>query len=147
MKPRGTSVFIIALTFFALVFAIECKARTFQNEPDGYNGISWGTPVGGLSSMEHAGKDKNIPDISLYRRIGEDLSYGRARLASIEYGFAGGLLTSATLRVNSLLEYLLMKEEAIRRYGKGKEMDPFSERFVWEGERTTIMLISAFDMS
>jgi len=147
VNRRRAFVVIVMMVSAAIFLADECRVGAFQGEPDGYGGISWGTPLESVASMEYIGKQKDAPAILLYRRAGDNLFYGKARLKSIDYGFEGGLLTTVTLRVNSLLQYLLMKEEAFSRFGKGKDVDPFSERFAWEGERTTRMLVSAFDMS
>ena len=97
--------------------------------------------------MQQVGTQKDAPGTSLYRRAGDDLTFGRARLTAVEYGFAAGRLTAVTLKVDSLLHYIFLKEEAFKRFGKGREMDPRAERFIWEGARTTIRLISAFDLS
>lgn len=145
---RCRTVAVIAMMIsVAILLAEESRLGAFQGEPDGYGGITWGTPLESVASMEYIGRQKGEPDVLLYRRAGENLFYGRARLTSIDYGFDRRLLTTVTLRVNSLLQYLLMKEEALSRFGKGKEADAFSERFIWEGERTTIRMVSAFDMS
>lgn len=141
------TVICLGLVIAAAVFATAGSAYAFQGEPDGYNGIAWGTPLDRLSSMEYAGRQSDEPDTELYRRSGDDLTFGKARLTAVEYGFAHGQLSVVTLRVNSLLHYLLMKEEAIRRFGPGKEADPHAERYIWEGERTPVRLKSAFDMS
>ncbi len=62
-------------------------------------------------------------------------------------GFVAGRLDSwVTLKVDSLLQYLLMKEEA-EKVRPGTEADPRAERFIWEGDSTTIRLVSAFDLS
>jgi hypothetical protein len=122
-------------------------AGTSPGEPEGYNGIPWGRDVGSLTGMEYVGPEKTAPDTLLYRRAGDDLSFGRARLKAIEYGFTANKFTVVILKVDSLLQYLLMKEEAFQRFGKGEELDPRAERFVWEGGATTIRLISAFDLS
>lgn len=145
MKRRYSPVALVTVAIAALVLA--GSAGAFQGEPDGYNGIPWGSPLKGLESMERVGTQKDAPDISLYRRAGDDLSFGRARLTGIEYGFSAGRLTAVTLKVDSLLHYLFLKEEAFIRFGKGKEMDPRAEMFIWEGDRTTMRLISAFEMS
>jgi len=140
-------VICLAVVMAAALLPGAGSSHAFQGEPDGYNGIPWGTPLDRLSSMEYIGRQNDEPDTELYRRSGDDLSYGKARLTAVEYGFTNGRLSVVTLRVNSLLHYLLMKEEAIRRFGPGKEADPRAERYVWEGERTTVRLKSAFDMS
>ncbi len=145
---RGLTFVVVAVMMSVAIFlADEGEVGSFQGEPDGYGGILWGTPVESIASIEYIGRQKDAPHISLYRRAGDNLFYGKARLKSIDYGFERGLLTTVTLRVNSLLHYVLMKEEAFSRFGKGKDVDLFSERFAWIGERTTIMLISGFDMS
>jgi len=131
----------------AVVFAAADSACAFQGEPDGYNGIAWGTPLDRLGSLEYVGRHNDEPDVALYRRSGDELTFGKARLTAIEYGFANGRLSVVTLRVNSLLHYLFMKEEAIRRFGPGKAADPHAEGYVWEGEQTTVRLKSAFDIS
>jgi hypothetical protein len=147
MNPRLVVICLGLVMAAAAVSAGAGSAHAFQGEPDGYNGISWGAPLDGLSSMEYVGRQNDEPDTELYRRSGDDLTFGKARLTAVEYGFTNGQLSMVTLRVNSLLQYLLMKEEAIRRFGPGKEADPHAERYIWEGERTTVRLKSAFDMS
>jgi len=147
MNLRLAAICLALLISASILFAGVGGVHAFQGEPDGYNGIPWGTPLKGLASMEYAGRQKDGADTPLYRRAGEDLTFGRARLTAVEYGFTNGLLSVVILRVNSLLQYLLMKEEAVRRFGQGKEVDPYSERYNWDGERTTVRLTSAFDMS
>lgn len=147
MNPRLAVIRLGLVIAAAALFAGAGSGHAFKGEPDGYNGISWGTPLDRLSSMEHVGRQDDEPDTELYRRGGDDLTFGKARLTAVEYGFTNGQLSVVTLRVNSLLQYLLMKEEAIRRFGPSKEADPHAERYIWEGERTTVRLKSAFDMS
>ncbi|NLT22371.1 MAG: hypothetical protein GXX82_04925 [Syntrophorhabdus sp.] len=145
-KPRTASAVCIPLVVF--VFFAAASAEAFQGEPDGYGGLSWGTELESLAgSMEYVGTRKETPDTAVYRRARDDLGFGRARLTAIEYGFTAGRLTVVTLKVDSLLQYLLVKEEALRRFGTGREEDPRAERFIWEGDRTTIRLVSAFDLS
>lgn len=135
---------IALLTFLFLAVA---GAGALRGEPDGYNGLSWGTPLESLGSMEYAGTGKEAPGTAVYRRATDDLVFGEARLKAIEYTFTTGRLTAIKLKVDSLLQYLLMKKEALRRFGPGREADPRAERFIWEGDRTTIRLVSAFDLS
>ncbi|HNT44437.1 MAG TPA: hypothetical protein PKN85_08240 [Syntrophorhabdaceae bacterium] len=140
--PAAASVLIVVLLLLA-----AASVGAFPGEPDGYNGIPWGTPLESLTSMEYAGPGKDSPGTALYRRVTDDLTFGKARLTRIEYGFVAGRLTAVTLKVDSLLQYLLMKEEAVRRFGPGTEADPRAERLIWEGDSTTIRLVSAFDLS
>lgn len=145
-KPRNAGAACIPLV--VLVLFAAAGAGAFQGEPDGYGGLSWGTHLEGLmGSMEHMGTRTGPPDTTVYRRVQDDLVFGRARLTAIEYGFTAGRLTVVTLKVDSLPQYFLVKEEALRRFGPGREEDPRAERFKWEGDRTTIRLVSGFDLS
>lgn len=132
----------------ALVLFATATGGAFQGEPDGYGGLSWGTPLDGLvGSMEYAGTLKENPDTMVYRRAQDDLIFGKARLKAIEYGFTNGRLTVVTLKVDSLLQYLLMKEEALKRFGPGREGDARAESLKWESDRTSTRLVSAFEVS
>ena len=95
--------------------------------------------------MKYIGTDS--AGIALYERPGDDLVYGGAGLSSIEYGFRNGRLAMVTLKVNSLLHYLLMKEEAFRRYGEGEELAGRTDSYVWKGDSTEMSLVSDFVIS
>jgi hypothetical protein len=136
------------VSLLALVLFAAAAGGAFQGEPDGYGGLSWGTPLESLAgSMEYAGTLKEHPDTTVYRRAQDDLIFGRARLKTIEYGFTNGRLTVVTLKVDSLLQYLLMKEEALKRFGPGREGDARAESLKWESDRTSTRLVSAFEVS
>ncbi len=74
--------------------------------------------------MEYAGTGKEGPNIAVYRRVNPDQTFRKARPTTIEYGFVVGRLTVATLKVNSLAQYLGRKGDAARRFGPGREGDP-----------------------
>jgi hypothetical protein len=99
----------------------------------------------GLESMKYIGTANT--GIALYERPGDDLVYGGARLSSIEYGFRDGRLAMITLKVNSLLHYLLMKGEAFRRYGEGDKLAGRTDSCAWKGDSMEISLISDFVIS
>lgn len=51
------------------------------------------------------------------------------------------------LKADSLLQYLLVKEEAFRGFGKSTELAGQEDSYVWNGDRTEISLIGNFVMS
>ena len=107
----------------------------------GFAGLAWGTPIDAFESMRYVGT--KVPVCRCTRRPAMRSYFGRARLSAIEYGFKDGRLAAVTLKVNSLLQYLLMKEEAFGRYGKGEEMAGRKDSYVWNGENTQIIRWSA----
>ena len=95
--------------------------------------------------MRQIGTDSE--GFSLYERPGDEMSFGPARVVAILYGFKDGKLATVTLKVNSLLQHLLMKEEALRRYGKGEELGEGKGGYIWSGGRTQIALVGHFSDS
>ncbi len=63
---------------------LPSTAFAFQNEPTGFRGISWGTPLSAVQSQM-------IPDAGdLYNRINDKLKLGDAALMGISYEFDNG---------------------------------------------------------
>lgn len=144
MKPDRDRRLIaaLALALFAALFCGIGRLAAFQGEPQGFDGFAWGAAREDLGSMTYVRTD--CAGDALYEKQGGAPHYGRARLAAIEYGFRDGRLTGVTLRVNSLFQYLLMKEEARKRYGEGDELAGRKDSYVWSGENTRILLVSRF---
>ncbi|MBP1747684.1 MAG: hypothetical protein H6Q52_223 [Deltaproteobacteria bacterium] len=146
MRSKKYGVIALALfACFALLFCTGGESAAFPGEPAGFSGLTWGTPIDVLESLKYVGTDS--AGMSLYERAGDELFFGRARLAAIEYGFENGRLAAVSLKVDSLLQYLLMKEEAFRRYGRGEELPGGEDSYVWNGDNTKISLISNFVVS
>jgi len=142
-------VFLTAKTLLcaALIALISVSASAFRNEPDGYGGIAWGTSISAVKGMKMVGARPGFPDKKIYVRPGDALRFGHVDLEGIEYEFLRGKFRSATLKVKDLARYMALKKEAFRRFGYGRELHPFAERYFWEGETSKIYLISAFDLS
>ena len=51
MKPRQKKLFISLLPFFVFQAFFNFTALAFQNEPDGFRGIKWGTNISELPDM------------------------------------------------------------------------------------------------
>ena len=95
--------------------------------------------------MVYAGKDDAGNE--LYETTGAEHHYGSAHVAAVEYVFSDGRLVEVTFKVNSMLQYLLMKDEAFRRYGKGEPVAGEKDSYTWNGENTRITLTNRFTES
>jgi len=142
-------VFLTAKTLLcaALIALISVSASAFRNEPDGYGGIAWGTSISAVKGMKRVGARPGFPDRKIYVRPGDALRFGHVDLKGIEYEFLRGKFRSAPVYVNDHSRIKALKKEAFRRFGHGRELHPFAERYFWEGEISKIYLISAFDLS
>lgn len=119
----------------------------YNNEPDGYNGIKWGTNIDSLKNMRYLKTHPKNGKVTYYARQDDALTFGDAILKSVEYGFTDGKFFSVSLKVADILNYVAMKKAAFDRFGEGTAFDKFSERYFWEGQKTRITLVSAFDIS
>lgn len=119
----------------------------YHNEPDGYNGMKWGTDISTLKNIKYVKAEPNKINVVFYTREGGVLRLGNAILKSIEYGFFDGKFFSVTIKVADLFNYIALKSAVFEKFGQGTEFDQLSERYYWDGSTTRITLVSAFDLS
>jgi hypothetical protein len=70
---------------------IPNAAFAFQNEPTGFRGISWGTPLSAVQSQMIPYADE------LYKRVDDKLTIGDAALMDILYRFHNGRFSEVTI--------------------------------------------------
>lgn len=136
---------LIIFAFLTIYFCMIGQSAAFPGEHLGFGGFVWGTPREDLGQVKYVGTDD--AGNMLYERPGDIPSFGRARLAAIEYGFINGRLAFVTLRVDSLLQCLLVQDETVKRYGKGQEIAGQNDGYVWNGADTHIALVGHFTRS
>lgn len=119
----------------------------YHNEPDGYNGMKWGTDISTLKNMKYVKVEPNKINVMLYTREGDVLRLGNAILKSVEYGFFDGKFFSVTIKVADLFNYIALKGAVFEKFGQGNEFNQLSERYCWDGKTTRTTLVSAFDLS
>lgn len=112
-------------------------ALAYQNEPIGFRGINWGTPVEGAIAdltLEHT-----EGDTTRYSRAGDQMTIGEAKLRSVWYEFAKGRFSSG----------VVMSEEGSNRamiaafraqFGQGFKRNRFIDDYLWSGAQTNIFL-------
>jgi hypothetical protein len=113
----------------------------FQNEPGGFRGIAWGTPLAAVQSQMRpfgatpAGQDQ------AYVRTGDSMMIGGAALEKILYKFHNGVFSEAfivTQRGPSNAAALIAALRA--QFGEGKRPHRSSDDYIWEGATSTIFL-------
>jgi hypothetical protein len=138
------AVGLISLCAGILMVSAVNVGGAFQGESDGFRGLKWGASSKDLQPREALQESSDFRDLSFFRRPSDELSYGRAKLSDIRYGFLNDRLKVGILRVNSYLQYLLMKEEAVAQFGQGREIQGKPEDVLWDGENGQITLVSKF---
>jgi hypothetical protein len=128
---------LIAGALAVCQFVICASAWAFQNEPNGFGGIVWGTPLTAVQGqLQPAGMTKGGD--AIYVRSEEDMQFGVVALSTISYIFHDGLFIAAVLKsLSAAGSPYLVKEALTLNYGKG-EGD--SDSSVWLGQTGAVLL-------
>ena len=132
---------VCGLKMHSVIFAAE---NTFKagSEPNGFNGIKWGTDIATLNSMKHY---KGTPKgTEVFLKKNENLVFGRAKLERIEYYFVENKLEKVLIIVKGSENWDAFKKAVFDTYGLGlKEKRTFgglTERYEWRGQITDMGL-------
>ncbi len=146
MKVKQLKNRLIVCIFLVVIFGIiGGDAMAQPGEPEGFSGYAWGTPMEQMGALTYVGRDETGD--MLYEKPLAAAHFGRARLAGIAYGFKNGRLALVTLKVDSMLQYLLLKDEAMKRYGNGEQVPGERYSYTWNAGNTRITLLGRFTES
>jgi len=116
---------------FLLILAIgtfSINSFAFQNEPDGFRGIKWGTKIETLRNMI---KYAVQGDVVIYARHNDKLQIGSAELEGIYYFFWQDKFCSVSIKAKEDLNCIALKEEAVAKFGNGKQHSEYVENYTW----------------
>jgi hypothetical protein len=159
----GAMTRIKILTIVFGIILIGCFASTRPSkprpDPEGFRDIKWGTEISTLKDMEEVDQDKSSGrDLVWYRRKGDTLAIGEAKLENIFYSFWMGEFESVSIDFEGEQNFNALKKEFFERFGKahGSEggMDKIGKRarreqlptehpggfYAWWGKNTEIWL-------
>jgi hypothetical protein len=133
------------LTSVFCIFFVGCLASTRYSKPrselDDFRGIKWGAEITALGDMERVEQDKSPNrDIVWYKRKGETLTFGRAKLENIFYSFWMGTFESVWIDFRGDENFEMLKKELFERFGKVLESGELMKRTAKEAlmERSTM---------
>jgi hypothetical protein len=128
--------FGIVLLLSILIFP-SFKIYAFQNEPDGFRGIKWGTNIKDLPEMgtpTATGSDNS----QFYARKDDKLKIGDADLESLSYLFYKDRFFSVFITFSSLANATAIRETSFQQYGAGHRPNRFMQRYFWTGSTMSI---------
>lgn len=123
------------LTSVNIIFPLQVSA--FENEPDGFRGLKWGTHISELTDMSLI---ESNGDIKIYVHKNDKMQFGDAKLKEIVYAFYKDRLFSVSIRYSSYLNYLKLKQIFFRLYGNGNQPNIYMKRYLWIGSAVDISL-------
>ncbi len=127
-------VAVIAAVAAAVVFSSSASAF-FQNEPDGFRGIIWGSSVKDLPGAEFLAKEG---DQQFYTLKGEKLTIADARIDKIVYGFYKDRLFNVMVYYTGLPNFMKIKEVLMQQYGIPDQPNQYIDKYFWDGSKVDI---------
>jgi hypothetical protein len=124
-RKLGTRLFLLIISV-----CVAIPALAFQNEPDGFRGIKWGTNISELSDMLVVESGK---DTLYYSRKDENMKVGDADIDQISYGFYKNRFFVVLVEYHGHSNFTKLKAILIDQYGKAEQPNQLMERYFWFG--------------
>ena len=116
----------------------------FQNEPSGFRGHEWGTPYESMAKTLELVEDS---DVKIYSKPGDKLTFGNAELSALVYGFYDNKLALVMMRSKGSTNGQALLKAFETEFGYSNNPNIQSERYMWFGLITGIVLSCNSDMS
>ena len=135
---------LFSMNAFAFLEKLSPKGN-FENEPDGFRGLAWGTKESDLPKGEFAHSGRTPEGWYIYRRTPDKMSIGDVKLSLVRYVFAGGVFRMAYMDFASSTRDVAFEPrrvaymELVKNFGKPNiAHNPTSAYALWEGKKTRI---------
>jgi len=121
-----------------LLIITSLNAQAYQNEPDGFRGIKWGTALQeneAEMSLVESGKTTNY-----YQRKDDKMEIGAASLERLAYGYTGNQLSTVIISTEGYDNQQALIETLKAQFGRGYKPNRYMDTYLWQGPTTTIYL-------
>lgn len=140
MKTRTLVTVLVFGFVFSASLMIPALSRAFQNESDGFMGLTWGADISDLEGMVPVKKTPNGGVV--YKKEKEALKIGSVSLTEVLYTFSpAGKLANVMSGIRDYKDFLSLKKAFLERYGAVEDpVDETEEKYIWTGDMTSIYL-------
>jgi hypothetical protein len=118
------------------VFLLAQPARAFQNEPDDWRGIEWGTDYDELKGFTKVTTQSRL---DYYSKEDEEMTIGDASLERVVYVFYHKKFCGAVLNFKSSPNFQIVKTTLSDWYGEGAQSE-IEGQYRWSGTDVTVTL-------
>jgi hypothetical protein len=129
----------LAVVLALVVLAIASEAHAYRNEPTGFRGIVWGTPVDQVRAKKETWFNRDVGLGLVEYRSRDDLSMNGVPLTYNLYQFYKGQLSTGIMEAHAA-QCASMLDILIARFGQ-PDQRVTTRRLVWQGQTTTIVYI------
>jgi len=133
------SVKKLSVIFVMLLVLISASSLSyaFQNEPNMFRGIKWGTDISELPQMTLV---ENSGSIKVYEIKDCTLSFEIFQLKCIMYVFIKGKLAGSIVKCDSRKNFENVRASIFAYHSEGTQIDPSNEYYVWLGDNVNISM-------
>jgi len=139
---RWTGIFLFMIAIFGCGQKSTSPYKA-NSEPDGFGGITWGTPFSEVKSDMaelRSTSDPAEPSVKIkiyYTQKGDSLKMGAAQLDQMEYVFWRGKFAEVRISTSGPENFDGLKQFLFEKYGT---VDKFQGAYSWDGSVTRITL-------
>lgn len=135
MNHFDSYLFKVALCVSILI--LPCNLFGFQNEPESFRGVRWGTNINVLSDTEF--NDHENETLSIYINTNDKMKIRDAEVKEIKYHFYKGRFFGVRISFIGITNFYLLKSTFFDLYGKPRITNQFIEEYYWFGTKVAIM--------
>lgn len=132
MKRTIKYVVFLFIVFTSLI------SYAYENEPDGFRGIKWGTDISEMKDMVVYGKLHD--STQMYERQNDEMQIGDAKIEHIFYLFWNNKLSTVMIVTKESANYFALREAVFAKFGRGAQKNQFIKDYKWHGSITKILL-------
>ena len=107
---------------------------------DGFCDLQWGVDVSSVDGLEKKKSVSGFDDVIEYIRPRKNLKIGDATPISIVYSFWRNRLYTVTIWTLEHSNYTALRDRVFEKFGKGRQVDPSDETYLWSNTYTDMML-------
>ncbi len=125
---KKVRILVILFSIFLTGCIASPRPSKPSSDPDGFRGVKWETSISTLKDMEKFEQDKSASsDLVLYKRKGDPLKIGNAKLKNIFYLFWMENFYSVWIDFEGDENYEILKKELFQRLGEAPGSDEFAK--------------------
>jgi len=123
----------------ACLLALPLAFLAYDNEPDGFRGIRWGSELKELEGFHEMITDPGYVNTEYYIREGDKMKIGGAKLSTIRYKFWQERLSGIRICTVGYENYLALLDACEARFGEATRVEDL-DTHIWDGKVTRITL-------
>lgn len=137
LKLKMKTIKNLLLFSAVIIWLLAGIASAFENEPEGFRGLKWGTKITDIKGMVYLNKEG---DFKNYSRKSEQMKIGNATLINIRYSFWQGRLASVRIMTKGHADWSALKGSTFSKFGEGIQPNSLIEYYYWNGNTSLISL-------